>query len=102
MIVGRQKDDMIDAIFHDVFKQSGPFGAITTDPGLRAIPGKIGPKGPTWSMGEEIATIFQVTPCFWASSNTRSSQPSCVSPSIVRLGLSARGPLSPPPPSSAI
>src|SRR5215472_6929664 len=45
MIIGRQKDDMIDAIVHDVFKHSGPFGAITTDPGLRAIPRKNRPKG---------------------------------------------------------
>ena len=49
-----------------------------------------------------VGNAFQVTPCFWALSNTRSSQASCVLPSIVRLGLSARGPLSPPPPGSAI
>src|ERR1700738_3918924 len=45
MIVGRQKDDMIDAIVHDVFEQSGPFGAITTDPGLRTVPRENRPKG---------------------------------------------------------
>jgi len=112
VIVGAEEDDVVDVVVGDELQQFvalGPVAAIhDLPPSLMEVLKVLGvllaplvivndpPMGPIWSMGEEMATIFQRMPCCWAASSDCSNHCNSVAPSIVRLGLSARTPLSSP------
>src|SRR5262245_42820060 len=59
-----------------------------------SVPASAPPIGPSWSIGSETETNFQVTPSFCAAIRICLSQANWVAPRYVRFGLSARGPVS--------